>query len=79
MTYHYEDKDGFDAAYPASDPVNVRSINWRKSAEYKIEELRQLLIDLDFRVQSDAAVSCRATLCKIEARTQEIRDILANE
>ena len=73
-------EDGsFDSNYPANDPVNVRSINWRKSAEYKVEDLRQLLIELDFLVQEDSPTACRATLCKIEAATQNIRNILASE
>lgn len=59
------------------DALSIRSINWRKSAEYKAEDLRQLLIELDFRIQDSSPTSCRETLCKIEAMTQGIRNILA--
>jgi hypothetical protein len=52
--------------------------NWRKHAEAKVEDLRQLLIELDFRVEDQTASECRETICKIESKTQEIRNILAN-
>ena len=52
--------------------------SWRKHAEAKTEDLRQLLIELDFRIQDQAATNCRETICKIESKTQEIRNILAN-
>lgn len=55
-----------------------RKASWRKSAEYKAEDLRQLLIELDFRIQDESPTSCRETLCKIEATTQDIRNILAS-
>ena len=50
---------------------------WRTKAEHKVEDLRQLLIELDFRVVEQSPTHCRETLCKIEAATQEIRNILA--
>lgn len=51
---------------------------WRQAAEYKVEDLRQLLIELDFHAQESEPTSCRETLCKIEAKTQELRNILAS-
>lgn len=52
---------------------------WRKLAEVKAEEMRHLLIELDFRIQDAEASSCRETICRIEYKTQEIRNILAGE
>jgi hypothetical protein len=50
---------------------------WRKQADLKTEDLRRLLIDLDFKIQEAPAIACREILSKIEAKTHEIRVILA--
>lgn len=57
----------------------MNSNEWRKHVEVRVENLRQLLIQLDFDATEETALKCRQTLCSIEKETQAVREILAAE